>query len=89
MTETPLTVEYQGNVIAKVSAASLISNGLYKTGDSVVYDENSWSYQVGGISLHAAESDWSSATYEDMGYLSENFISFRVGGKWGYLKVVQ
>ena len=87
--ETPLTVEYQGNVIAKVSAASLISNGLYKTGDSVVYDENSWSYQVRDISLRAAESDWSSATYEDMGYLSENFISFRVGGKWGYLKVVR
>lgn len=87
--ETPLTVEYQGSVLTEVAAASLVSNGLYKTGGSVVYDENSWSYHVTDISLHAAESDWSSAAYEDMGYLSENFISFCVGGKWGYLRVVQ
>lgn len=86
---TPLTVEYQGSELTKAVAASLVSNGLYKTGGSVVYDENSWSYSVTDISLHAAESDWSSAVYENMGYLSENFISFRIGGKWGYLRVEQ
>jgi len=87
--ETPLTVEYQGSVLAEVAAASLVSNGLYKTGGSVVYDENSWSYRVNNVSLHAAEGGWSSAVYENMGYLSENIISFRMGGKWGYLRVVQ
>ncbi len=87
--EIPLTLEYQGNVLTQSAAASLVSNGLYKTGGSVVYDENSWKYAVNDVSLHAAEGGWNSVVYEDMGYLSENFISFRIGGKWGYLKVIQ
>lgn len=87
--ETPLTVEYQGSELARVAAASLVSNGLYKTGASVVYDESIWDYRVNDVSLHAAEGGWNSAVYEDMGYLSENMISFCAGGKWGYLTVVQ
>ena len=85
--ETPLTVKYQGDILTEASAASLVNNGLYKTGASIIYNENNWTYAVADVSLHAAEGGWSSAVYEDLGYLSENYISFCVGGKWGYLKV--
>lgn len=81
---------WQGDAqTAEAAGLSLIGNNLYKQAGHVVFLEDWYDWEIGEVSLHTADGSWSSAVYEDMGVLSYNFISFKRGGKWGYLKAVQ
>ena len=82
-----LTLMQGDTVLYEGTAASLIANNLYKTAETVYWDEMSYGYVVSDITLHTVDGSWSSETYDEMGVLSENFISVCRDGKWGYLSV--
>ncbi len=87
--EQPLTLKQGEKTVTTAPGLSLISNHLYKQADTIIWNADRFVYDVSDIRVCAADGSWSSETYEDMGYLSENFISFCENGKWGYLGTVK
>ncbi|MBQ8813190.1 MAG: WG repeat-containing protein [Lachnospiraceae bacterium] len=83
----PLTLSTGDKVLYEGAAASLIANNLYKTAEVVAWDDMSYGFSVSGMTLHTVDGSWTSETYDEIGLLSENFISVCRDGKWGYLNV--
>ncbi len=78
----PVTLKKGDETIGQYTATSLIYNGIRKEG--ATYDYNKW--EVTDIYIVNEAGEKISETYEDMGRINESYISFKQGGKWGYLK---
>ncbi|MCI8402202.1 MAG: tetratricopeptide repeat protein [Lachnospiraceae bacterium] len=85
----PISLWQEGVQVTEAAGLSLIGNNLYKQADQVTFLEDRYEWEIRDLTLHTADGSWSSVVYDDLGFLSCNFISFKQGDKWGYLKAIR